>query len=145
KAIATFERTVLSGNSPFDRYQAGDKTALTQQQIMGYEVFKKAHCAHCHFGPNFTDGRFVNIGIGMNERDPDLGRYEVTHQPADWGAFKVPTLREVAFTYPYMHNGSLKTLEEVVDYYDQGGEPNKNLHPLIHPLHLTENEKSALI
>ena len=145
KAIATFERTLVSGNAPFDRYQAGDATALTQEQIDGFHIFRKASCATCHFGPSFTNGSFTNIGIGMDKPNPDLGRYEITHDKKDWGAFKVPTLREVTLTYPYMHDGSLKTLEEVVEHYDKGGIPNPNLHPLIRPLHLTEYEKKALV
>lgn len=145
KAIATFERTVLSGNSPYDRYQAGDKSAMTSQQIEGLHVFKRSGCTLCHSGPNFEDGRFLNIGVGMDDKNPDLGRYLITKNKTDWGAFKVPTLREIAHTYPYMHNGSLKTLEEVIDYYDKGGIPNKNLHPLMHPLHLSPEDKKALI
>lgn len=146
KAIATFERTVLSGNSPFDRYLVGgDKTALTQEQIEGYAVFKRVGCANCHGGPLFTDGRFLNIGVGMDAPNPDTGRYQVTHLEKDWGAFKVPTLREIENTPPYMHDGSIETLEGVVDYYDKGGTPNKNLHPLMKPLHLTEKEKKALV
>lgn len=145
KAVATFERTVVSGNSPYDRYMAGDKTAMTQEEIEGFKVFKKAGCDNCHFGFNFSDGRFLNIGIGMDEPNPDLGRYDVTKDPKDWGAFKVPTLRELSKTGPYMHNGSIATLEEVIDYYDKGGNPNKNLHPLMKPLHLSDKDKKALL
>lgn len=145
KAIATFERTLLSGNSPYDRYQAGDKTAMTKQQIRGLEIFKKASCANCHRGFNFSDDRFHNIGIGMDAAEPDTGRYAVTHKESDWGAFKVPTLREVEHTAPYMHDGSLKTLEEVIDYYDKGGIKNKNLHGLMRPLNMTTEQKQALL
>lgn len=145
KAIATFERTVLSGNSPYDRYKAGDKTAMTAEQIEGYHVFRKSGCADCHSGFNFTDGRFLNIGVGMDKPNPDPGRYGITHYPSQMGAFKVPTLRDVENTYPYMHDGSLKSLEEVVDYYDKGGLPNPHLNPLIRPLHLTAKEKKALV
>jgi len=145
KALATFERTILSGNSPYDKYMAGDKTAMNTEQLQGYQVFKKYGCTNCHFGPNFTDGRFINVGIGMDAKNPDLGRFEVTHNQNDWGAFKIPTLREVKFTYPYMHNGSVKTLEDVIDYYGKGVIKNKNLNPLIHPLHLTNDEKKALV
>lgn len=145
KAVATFERTILSGNSPFDRYKAGDRKALTEEQIRGFEVFKKSGCNNCHAGYNFTDGRFLNIGIGMDKPDPDTGRYGITHDEKDWGAFKVPTLREVEHTGPYMHDGSLTTLEDVVDYYDMGGIKNKNLHPLMRPLHLSAEDKQALV
>lgn len=145
KAIATFERTILSGNSPYDRYRAGDRTAMTEEQIAGYEVFKRTGCAICHAGANFTDGRFVNIGVGMDAEHPDLGRYEITKKNSDWGSFKVPTLREISKTHPYMHNGSLATLEEVIDYYDKGGIPNKNLHPLMRPLEMTTEDKKSLL
>lgn len=145
QAIATFERIILSGNSPYDRYKAGDRSALTQEQIHGMEVFKKVGCANCHAGFNFSDDRFQNIGIGMDALVPDTGRYGITHQDKDWGAFKVPTLRDVEHSHPYMHDGSLKTLEEVIDYYDKGGIKNKNLHPLMRPLHLSEEDKQALV
>lgn len=145
KAIATFERTILSGNSPYDRYAAGDKTALNKQQIEGLRVFKKAGCADCHGGFNFSDGRFLNIGVGMNVENPDLGRYEITKNSMEKGAFKVPTLRDVSKNYPYMHDGSLATLEEVIDYYDRGGNPNPHLSPLMKPLHLSKEEKAALL
>lgn len=143
-AIATFERTVLSGNSAYDRYHAGDKSAMTREQVHGYKVFKQVGCDNCHGGTLFTDGRFLNIGVGMEARKPDLGRYEITKKKEDWGAFKVPTLREIKNTYPYMHDGSQATLEEVIEYYDKGGTPNANLHPLMRPLHLSEKDKRAL-
>ena len=145
KAIATFERTVLSGNSPYDKYMSGDLKAMTEEQIYGLKVFNHVGCANCHFGPIFSNGRFLNIGVGMDKENPDLGRYMITHDPKDWGAFKVSTLREVEHTAPYMHDGSIKTLEEVVDYYDRGGIPNSNLHPLLKPLHLTDKDKKALV
>lgn len=144
QAIATFERTVLSGNSAYDRYMAGEKTAMTEQEIKGMQVFKRVGCDNCHFGPNFTDGTFRNIGVGMDAKDPDLGRYVITKDKKDWGAFKVPTIRQVAYTYPYMHDGSLKTLDEVIDYYDKGGIKNANLHPLMQPLNMSPEDKKAL-
>lgn len=145
KAIATFERTLLSGNSPYDRYMAGDKTAMTPEQIEGFMIFKKAACIACHRGFNFTEGRFANIGVGMDKPTPDVGRYAITKDPKDWGAFKTPTLRDVSRTYPYMHDGSLATLEEVVEYYDRGGIPNKKLDSLIRPLGMTPEQKKALV
>lgn len=145
KAIATFERTVLSGDSAYDRYMAGDKKALTEEQLQGMRLYKSKGCANCHGTILFTDGRFLNIGIGMDKVNPDSGRYAITHKDSDWGAFKVPTVREIEHTYPYMHDGSMKTLEEVMDYYDKGGIPNKNLHPLMKPLHLSEADKKAII
>ena len=145
KAIATFERTVLSGNSPYDRALAGDVDAISEEQLTGFRVFKKAGCAHCHGGFNFTDDRFVNIGVGMDQPQPDLGRYAITHLEKDWGAFKTPTLRESEHTAPYMHDGAFKTLEEVVEFLDQGGGSNPTLSPLMHPLSLTADEKADLV
>jgi len=146
KAIATFERTVLSGNSPFDRYRAGQKKAMNAAQIRGMKVFeKRAKCDKCHEGMNFTTNEYHNLGVGMDKPEPDLGRFVVTKDPKDWGAFKTPTLREIANSAPYMHDGSLKTLEEVVDLYDKGGTLNKNLDPDIKPLHLTKDEKKDLV
>lgn len=145
RAIATFERTILSGNSPFDRYHAGDHSALTQEQVHGMKLFKKVGCVNCHTGFNFSNDQFFNIGVGMDLPNPDTGRYAITHQVQDWGAFKVPTLRDTEHAAPYMHDGSLATLEEVIDFYDKGGIPNKNLHSLMRPLHLSDEDKKALV
>jgi cytochrome c peroxidase len=150
KAIATFERTLLSGNSPYDRYKAGGKAALTAAQVRGMDVFfNKAKCDQCHEGVNFTSNSYHNLGvgivIGMDQPDPDVGRFEVTKDPMDWGAFKTPTLRDVARTAPYMHDGGLKTLDEVVEFYDKGGKPNKNLDEKIKPLKLTDGDKKDLV
>lgn len=145
-AIATFERTVLSGNSPYDRYVEGDKRAMTPEQIRGMDVyFNKAKCDQCHEGINFTSNMYANIGVGTEKPQPDEGRFTVTKNPADWGVFKTPTLRDVARTGPYMHDGSLKTLEEVVDYYDKGGVKNKNLDEKLKPLKLTAEDKKSLV
>jgi len=146
KAIATFERTVVSGNSAYDRYQAGDKKALTSQQVRGMNIFfKKAKCDKCHDGMNFTTNDFHNTGVGTDKPQPDVGRYGFTNDPKDWAAFKTPTLRDIADTPPYMHDGSLKTLKEVVEFYDKGGVLNKNLDKDIKPLKLTVDEKEALV
>jgi cytochrome c peroxidase len=146
KAIATFERTIQSGNAPYDRYKAGNKNAMTPQQIHGMDVFiNKSKCDKCHEGINFTSNSYANLGIGMDKPKPDLGRYMVTKDPKDWGAFKTPTLREVEHTAPYMHDGSLKTLEEVVDLYDKGGRPNKNLDERMKKLNLTAADKKDLV
>lgn len=145
KAVATFERTLLSGNSPFDRYLAGAKSALSTEQKRGLAVFKTVGCTSCHGGFNFTDGRFYNIGVGMDDPNPDIGRMKYTQLERDWGAFKTPTLRECAYNNHFMHNGSLNSLEEVIDYYDKGGTPNHNLHPLMKPLHLSDDDKQALV
>jgi len=146
KAIATFERTVYSGNAPFDRHNAGEKDALTAEQERGMNLFfNKTACDSCHLGFNFTDGSYVNIGIGMDRDEPDLGRYIVSGRDEDRGAFKTPTLREIEHTGPYMHDGSLKTLEEVVEHYDKGGTKNPYLDRRIKPLKLTKQEKSDLV
>jgi len=146
KAIAAFERTVISGNSRYDRYQAGEKKALTEQEIRGLQIFEdKGNCAVCHSEFNFADEDFHNLGVGMSAENPDLGRYDVTRDDGDKGAFKTPTLREISRTAPYMHDGSIKTLEEVVHFYNIGGEPNPNLSPIIEPLDLTEQEEKDLV
>ncbi len=145
-AIACFERTLLSGNAPYDRYKLGNKQALTPAQVRGMSVFfDKAKCDKCHEGANFTLNAYANIGVGSDKPDPDVGRFAVTKDPRDWGVFKTPTLREIAHTAPYMHDGSLKTLEEVVEYYNKGGIKNRNLDENIKPLHLTDQEKSDLV
>ncbi len=141
KAVAAFERTVLSGNSKYDRYQAGDKAAMNESEVRGMELFNgKARCATCHNGVNFTDELYHNIGVGMSAEKPDLGRFDQTKKEADKGAFKTPTVRDITATGPYMHNGQEKTLEEVVAYYNKGGFPNPNLDPLMEPLGLTDAE-----
>src|SRR5579863_2149816 len=146
KAITTFERTIMSGNSPYDRYHAGQKTAMNPAQVRGIDVFfDKAKCDACHEGVNFTSNMYANLGVGADKPDADVGRYAVTQDPKDWGVFKTPTLREIAHTAPYMHDGSLKTLEDVVEYYDKGGTPNRNLDSKIKPLHLTDQNKKDLV
>jgi cytochrome c peroxidase len=120
--------------------------ALTAAQVRGMSVFfDKAKCDKCHEGANFTLNAYANIGVGSDKPDPDVGRFAVTKNPRDWGVFKTPTLREIAHTAPYMHDGSLKTLEEVVEFYDKGGIKNTNLDENIKPLHLTAREKSDLV
>ncbi len=146
KAIAAYERTVISGNSPFDRFVAGERDALSPRAQQGLALFNgKARCAQCHTGANFTDEKFHNIGVGMDRPNPDWGRYEVTKREQDKGAFKTPTLRDVALTAPYFHDGSAATLRDVVEHYDRGGTPNPYLSPLMSPLGLTEEEKEALV
>jgi cytochrome c peroxidase len=145
-AIACFERTLLSGNSPYDRYKNGDKKAMTAEQVRGMSVFiDKAKCDKCHEGSNFTLNSYANLGVGTDKPDPDVGRFAVTHDPRDWGVFKTPTLREVARTAPYMHDGSLKTLDDVVEFYNKGGIKNKNLDPNVKPLNLTDQDKKDLV
>lgn len=145
KAIAAYVRTILSGNSPYDRHVAGDGRALSPAARRGLSLFGgKALCVICHSGFNFTDEGFHNIGVGMGGQDPDLGRSTVTGNEADTGAFKTPTLRDVARRGPYMHDGSFETLEEVVAFYNRGGNPNRWLSPQIRPLELTAAEQADL-
>jgi cytochrome c peroxidase len=146
KAIAAFERTVLSGNAPYDRFKAGDKSALSEPAQRGMKVFfGKGHCSACHSGPNFSDDSFHNIGVSITAAKPDLGRFEVTKVVGDKGSFKTPTLREIARTAPYMHDGTLASLDEVIDYYDKGCTPNPQLDEEIFPLKLTKDEKADLV
>ncbi len=146
KAIATFERTVLSGNAPYDRNQNGDTKAMTPEQVRGMNVFfNKAACDACHLGFNFSDGSYANTGIGMDKPKPDLGRYVVTDREEDKGAFKTPTLREIEHTAPYMHDGRFRTLEEVIEHYDKGGIKNPTIDQRMKPLHLTSQDKKDLV
>ncbi len=186
KAIASFERTLIAGNSPFDRYQYnGEKTALSPEQIRGLEVFRgKGKCSLCHtIAPTyalFTDNNYHNLGVGFSKIEPhmyevinafraanaqgksvdelvlkegdtsQLGRVLVTITPTTVdsnaiGRFKTPTLRNVELTGPYMHDGSLATLEDVVELYNRGNEKNPRLDPLFKPLNLTDQEKADLV
>ena len=146
KAIAAFERTIVSGPSPYDRYVAGEESALSAAAVRGLHVFNgKGHCTPCHSGPEFSDQEFHNLGVGMDQAKPDLGRYDHTQKLADRGRFKVPTLRNIAETAPYLHDGSAKTLMDVIDVYNRGGVPNPNLDPLVMPLKLTQSEKADLV
>ena len=152
KALASFERTLVSGNSPFDRYYYGhDESALSDSAKRGLAVFmspEKGNCAACHLigkdNALFTDNKFHNIGVGVkNEQPTDLGRYLVTKNSADRGAFRTPSLRNIALTAPYMHDGSLKTLKEVVDFYVGGGNSNPYLDKRIKPLDFLSGEERA--
>ncbi len=147
KAIAGFQRTLLSGNSRYDRFnQADEAGALSDNAQNGLRVFLgKGQCLRCHFGFNFTDEQYHNLGVGWEQDDRDVGRYAVTKDPDDRGAFKTPTLREIARTAPYMHDGRFATLRQVIDFYDRGGTPNPHLDRAITPLKLTEKEKEDLV
>ncbi|OGW68269.1 MAG: cytochrome-c peroxidase [Nitrospirae bacterium RIFCSPLOWO2_02_FULL_62_14] len=147
KAIASFQRTILSGNSPADRFdQGGDEKAISPEAQKGLVLFReKARCTKCHSGFNFTDEKFHNLGIGWDTGTVDLGRYMVTQNPADIGAFKTPTLREIARSAPYMHDGRFKTLEDVVNFYNKGGVKNPHQDELVLPLELTDEEKRNLV
>jgi cytochrome c peroxidase len=138
KALASYVRSILSGDSRFDRFVNGDRGALSAPEQRGLEVFRgRARCVTCHVGPNFTDEKLHNTGIAWNgERLTDDG--------AGRGDFKTPTLRDVALTAPYMHDGSLASLDEVIDFYNRGGRSNPNLDPDIHPLNLGADERQGL-
>ena len=155
KSIAAFERTLLSGDSPFDRfYFGGDKSALTAAQIRGLLIFQdsgRGNCAVCHSirknDALFTDGKFHNLGIGVGDDESlaDNGRFGQTGTASDTGAFLTPTLRNVALTAPYMHDGSEKTLEAVMDYYAGHGNSNPYLDPEMAKIHLSAQDKSDLV
>ena len=143
-ALASYVRTLRSGDAPVDRYVGGDSSALEPAARRGRRLFLgKGGCADCHSGPTFTDERFHNTGIAVGTNDD--GRYAITRDTADRGRFKTPTLRHVAQTAPYMHDGSLPTLERVLAFYDSGGRANPNLDADIRPLHLTASEKADLV
>ena len=147
QALATFVRSRLSGNSAFDRFLTGDTAALDAAERRGLEVFNgRARCSRCHAGPLLSDEAFHNTGVAwQGGRFLDEGRAAVTGLARDRGAFKTPTLREIARTAPYMHDGSLTTLSEVIGFYDRGGRANPNLDPDIRPIRLTTREKSDLV
>jgi len=167
-AIAAFERTLISVNAPYDRFVKGDTTALTADARKGYEIFNgKGKCAGCHAGVNFSDDRFYALNAPENPvllNDPrvtatmrfvakvyhykdyrnlkeDPGRYLITKNKKDWKAFRTPTLREIAKTGPYMHNGVLSTLDEVIDFFNRGGGKGNRF---LAPLGLDEEEKKQL-
>lgn len=177
QAIASYERTLVNGNSPFDRYYFGqDQTALSDSAARGSRIFRrKGNCMTCHEiswdNALFTDNRFYNVGVGFSRLEPvldelqqavnqgkdletlrltnrqrsELGRFAVTRVLADLGGFKTPTLRNIALTAPYMHDGSMATLEEVIEHYNKGGISNPYIDAKIFPLHLTEQEKADLL
>lgn len=173
EALASFERAIVTGPSPFDYYerfrpyQEQDVDDLDDEDKPLYEKYKaemeahpmsesarrgrdifftdKGSCAACHVGPNMTDELYHNLGIGMDVPEPDLGRYAITSEEKDRGAFKTPTVRNATLTAPYMHDGSLKTLEEVVEWYDKGGHPNPDLDPKIKKLNLSQQDKQDLV
>ena len=145
KAIASFMRTMVSGDSRYDRFLRGDARALDETEKRGKDLFfsERAECFHCHVGFNFTNNGFHNNGALLD--DPDLGREKITERPSDRGKFKVPSLRNVAVTAPYMHDGSLATLEDVVEHYAKGGRGHPNTDPTIHALDLSAQERADLV
>ena len=145
-ALATYVRTLFSGASAYDRHEAGETTALSPLAQDGLRLFRgRARCTACHSGSNFTDEDFHNTGVFWGRQPYDPGRFEVTGVPEDTGKFKTPTLREIARTAPYMYDGSISTLEEVVDFYDRGGNDNPYRDRELRPLSLTADEKGALL
>jgi cytochrome c peroxidase len=146
KAIAAFERTILSGDSPFDRWRRGNARAVDASVKRGFALFEgKGNCVKCHQGFNFTDNGFHNVGLKNLGAEEDVGRFAQRRVKAAYGAFRTPTLRDVELTAPYMHNGIYGTLEEVVDHYDRGGDLAGNLSPNIAPLGLSAQEKADLV
>jgi cytochrome c peroxidase len=149
KAIASFERTIISNNSPFDRWVKGEKAALTAQQIRGFALFNapdKGNCSACHSGPNFTDNGFHNLGLAsFGSEHPDLGRFAQRPLGLMKGAFKTPTLRDVAKTPPYFHDGSAPDLMAVMAHYNKGGEVKSNLSPNMKTLNLSEQEQQDIV
>jgi cytochrome c peroxidase len=144
RALASYVRTLRSGDAPIDRFYAGDAMTLDSLSRAGFRVFNgKGSCSICHAGPTFTDEQFHNTGVSWG--GGDLGRFAVTRDSADLGAFKTPSLRNVALTAPYMHDGSIATLEAVVEFYDRGGNPNPRQDAEIRPLRLRPAEKRSLI
>jgi len=148
-ALAAFEKTLETTHTPHDRWMDGKADSLNEQQIHGRNIFlNKGHCFDCHFSPDFTGDEYRSIGLFNGKQWNDSGRYNQTHRKSDIGKFKVPGLRNVAVTAPYMHDGSFKTLREVIDYYD---EPDKTVPNALNrdtvmnkPLHLSESEKVDL-
>lgn len=154
QALASYVRAQMSGNSRYDRFNAGDRTLLTPDERVGLRVFQgRGNCLMCHVGPNFSDEKFHNTGVawqptageGGGGRLLDEGAFTVTRRAEDHGAFKTPTLREVGRTAPYMHDGSMATLDEVVDFYDRGGRPNPYLDKDMQRLDLLDDEKRGLV
>jgi cytochrome c peroxidase len=158
KALASYQRSLTAGDSAFDRYVfSKDQTALSNSAKRGFEVFLESRCDACHLvmtpglhpfalkNALFTDNKFHNLGVGTDAPKPDGGRYALTGDPADWGAFKTPSLRNVALTAPYFHDGSAATLMDVIDLYERGGTPNKRLDREIRPFTLTPEDKRDLV
>jgi len=144
KAIASFERTIISGNSRWDQFEAGNSSALSDAEKRGLEIFEgKGRCNQCHSGWNLTDEKFHNLGIGWDQKEVDLGRFQVTGLDEDKGAFKTPTLRDISETGPYMHDGRFASLEKVVEYYNDGAIDNPYLDPEMQRPDMTLEETLA--
>lgn len=154
KSIADYEKTRMSGNSPWDRWRAGDHDAASNDVKKGHRLFfGNAFCNNCHKGPNFTDSDFHNLGVGWDPEKKefaDIGRYAVSKEEKDKGAFKTPSIRDLSRRAPYMHDGSVKTLREVVQLYAKGGIPNPQLDRKVdrnyaEHLDLTEEQITQLV
>ena len=146
RALASYVRSILSGDAPFDRFVNGDRSALTAEQQRGLQIFRgRGNCTACHVGPTFSDERLHNTGVAWRPSTTGGAAGELLDHGAADGTFKTPTLREIARTAPYMHDGSLARLEDVVDFYDRGGRPNPHLDTEIQPLHLADGEKASLV
>jgi len=147
KAIATFERSVVSKNSSYDKYWRSDKNSMSKSAVNGMNLFfGKAKCSICHNGPAFTDGNFHNIGLKQHgPLKVDLGRFNESKDDFDKGAFKTPGLRHITRSAPYMHDGSEPTLESVIAFYNRGGDVEQNRSPFITPLELTGQEEKDLV
>lgn len=145
KAIASYERTLISGNSPYDHYFfQGNDSALSSSQKRGMDIFNnELYCSECHGGFNFTNGSLTNNGL--YEHYADTGRMRLFGMEKDRAIFKVPTLRNIAVTYPYMHDGSLSNLDEVITHYSTGGKKHQNKSKIIQPFILSDEERKDLI
>jgi cytochrome c peroxidase len=144
-AISAFERTLVSFDSPYDRFRAGDDNALSEAALRGFDLFfgEKGDCFHCHGGTHFTDDEPRNTGLYAVY--PDVGLARATSKEEDVGKFKTPTLRNIALTAPYMHDGSIQTLREAVEHYNSGGKPHPNADALMRPLGLSRQDIDDLI
>jgi cytochrome c peroxidase len=146
QAISAYERTILSGDTAWDKYQAGDESALSEEAKRGWKVFQDIKCTNCHDGVLLTDQQYHNVGVGMDKPEPDTGRGKISNNPADTGAFKTPTLRDVAESAPYFHDGSAATLEEAVDFMLGGGKDNPHLDKKnLEKREITKEQKADLI
>jgi cytochrome c peroxidase len=144
RSLAAYMRTFISGNSRYDQYLLGNSSALSTQEKQGLALFEgKANCISCHNGFNLTNFQFENNGLYANYADQ--GRGIITSNPLDNGKYRVASLRNVSITFPYMHDGSLATLEDVLNHYNTGGANHPNKSTKIVPLNLTEQEKEAII